>query len=687
MRRILDAFVNLYPLWIVLSSIVGICCPPVFLWFSGNWMTAGFALVMLSMGFTLTVDDFKRLFRIPGSFALGFACQYTVMPLLGWLISKVLNLEPGFAVGVILVASCPGGVASNLIAYLARANVALSVLLTMASTLTAFVMTPFWCEQLAGHIVEVDALGICRTTLMTVVAPVLIGVACNTFFPRVITKVAGFGPLISVLAIIMIAGNIVASSADAVLANAARLTLALTALHGCGFVIGYLVTRIFRFGPEIARTVSIEVGMQNGGMAAVLAKRHFSADPLVGVPAVFCSVIQTLVGSLIAGYWRQRPVKKDESISADRYGIYYWKCDRPAAFHGTEDGSPENSQMNVQLLAALKQRFPNVLLDLRTASGQGNHRTFRLTIDSASRGDSASAGKQEAFVRVEDGPERDSYFEVEARLSEELRRNGIPVPRVIAFDCAHAETPFAWQVLEHVPFPDLNQHYKNGTLALGEISESIGESVARWQNIRPKGFGPFSASSAHSDGSLHGLHGAYESYFMLNLQRHLDFLMSHNFFTLQQAERVMHVIVTHRNLLAISQGCLVHKDLALWNILGLPKQIEAFIDWDDAISGDSMDDISLLGCFHDGEVIRRALTGYARIRSLPDDYLQRFWLHLLRNMLVKAVIRVGAGYFERTDNFFLINSGASGADLEKMTRVRIDIAVRGLTEDLDLSAL
>ncbi len=307
--KIITLFVNLYPLWIVLSSAIGILYPPAFLWFSGRWMENAIALVMLGMGFTLTIDDFKRLFKIPGSFALGFACQYTVMPLIGWAIGHALHLESGFAAGLILVAACPGGVASNLIAYLARANVALSVILTMASTLTAFVMTPLWCKTLAGAYVEVDAWGICLSTLRAVVAPVLIGVFCNWKFPRAVAKAAAFGPLVSVVAIIFIAGSIVAPNAEKVVANAARLTLALTLLHGLGFALGYWFTRLWRFRDDVARTVAIEVGMQNGGMAAMLAKNHFALNPLVGVPAVFCSVVQTLLGSLVAAYWRFRPLK------------------------------------------------------------------------------------------------------------------------------------------------------------------------------------------------------------------------------------------------------------------------------------------------------------------------------------------------------------------------------------------
>ena len=186
---------------------------------------------------------------------------------------------------------------------------------------------------------------------------------------------------------------------------------------------------------------------------------------------------------------------------------------------------------------------------------------------------------------------------------------------------------------------------------------------------------------------LVGLHDAYPTYYFLNLRRHLDFLTEHAFFTAEQAVAVMTTVRQNRHLLDIGPGCLVHKDLALWNILGSPKEIIAFIDWDDAVSGDPMDDLSLLGCFYGAPVLERALTGYAHVRPLPENHLPRFWLHLLRNMLVKAVIRVGAGYFKRNDGFYLIGAGQSGSDLETFTRTRIETALRGLNEKQDFSIL
>src|SRR5688572_9459458 len=165
MQLLLSRFTNLYPVWLVSGAALALWHPPTFTWFSGQWVVWALTIVMLGMGFTLTIEDFRRLFRMPGALTLGFFAHYTIMPLTGWMLGRVLGLDPGFAVGLILVASCPSGTASNVICYLARADVALAVAVTLASTLLAFIMTPLWCQVLAGRYVPVDALGLCLSTV------------------------------------------------------------------------------------------------------------------------------------------------------------------------------------------------------------------------------------------------------------------------------------------------------------------------------------------------------------------------------------------------------------------------------------------------------------------------------------------------------------------------------------------
>jgi Ser/Thr protein kinase RdoA (MazF antagonist) len=189
------------------------------------------------------------------------------------------------------------------------------------------------------------------------------------------------------------------------------------------------------------------------------------------------------------------------------------------------------------------------------------------------------------------------------------------------------------------------------------------------------------------DADLHGVWAAYADFYHLRLEDHLDFLVRHGLLTPAQRTEIMAEIERHRRLLALEQGCLVHKDLALWNILGTRERIAAFIDFDDAVGGDPLDDLSLLGCFHDGPFLEQVLAGYTSVRPLPEECRRRFWLHLLRNMIVKAVIRVGAGYFQRDSSLFLIGRGGTGADLRRFTLERIQRALRGLRDDEDVETL
>lgn len=311
MHQLLTRFTGLYAVWLICGVIAALLVPSAFTWFTGPWITGALSLVMLGMGFTLTLDDLKRLLTMPGSLALGFLAHYSIMPLTGWLLARWLGLEPGFAVGLILVACCPSGTASNVVSLIAKADVALAVAVTLTSTLLAFLMTPLWCQLLAGRYVPVDAVGLSLSTLQIVVAPVVVGLICNLKFPQTISKVARFGPPVSVVALVLITCGIVSQNAQAVVANAGKLTIAATLLHVMGFALGYLVARVLRYPKIVARTISIEVGMQNGGLAVALAKKNFVTEPLAAVPAVFSSVIQNLVGGLIAAWWRSRPVNKD----------------------------------------------------------------------------------------------------------------------------------------------------------------------------------------------------------------------------------------------------------------------------------------------------------------------------------------------------------------------------------------
>jgi len=307
MRRFLLASADWFPAWVLAAALLALWQPSLFTWFSGPWIVWGLALVMLGMGLTLNVADFAAVLRLPGAVAVGFAAQYTIMPLLGWSVGKMLALPAPFAVGLILVACCPGGTASNVVTYLARGNVALSVIMTMCSTLAAVVMTPLLTGWLAGAYVPVDAWGIFLTTAQVVLAPVLAGLLLHHQAPRLAGFILPAGPIMSVLVISLIVGSIIGQNASAIFAHGGQLLLAVTLLHSGGFFLGYVVGRLFGFDLGVTRTISIEVGMQNSGLGAVLAKTRFAAEPLTAVPSALSSVCHSLLGSLLAAWWRCRP--------------------------------------------------------------------------------------------------------------------------------------------------------------------------------------------------------------------------------------------------------------------------------------------------------------------------------------------------------------------------------------------
>jgi len=309
---------------------------------------------------------------------------------------------------------------------------------------------------------------------------------------------------------------------------------------------------------------------------------------------------------------------------------------------------------------------------LLPAGGQGNHLTYL-----------ASNEDGVLFLRLENGPEGDDYMEIETKVMDVVRTLGVPVPKVLFADATRTEVPFAYQIMEYVDFLDLNKLYKNGDLDLLHIAEDIGKSVDLWQTIRPTGYGPFNLESFRTTGELTGLHHSYNRYFLLNWEKHLNFLVKHNFLSIQESALIDKLVKENYQLLELESGCLVHKDLALWNVLGLSNEIKAFIDWDDAISGDFTDDLSLLACYHSKEVVEAAMMGYGSIRCIPQDFFPRFYLHLLRNMIVKAVIRVGSNYFDKSDDFFLIDTGSLGSSLQKHTKDRIFLAYRMLKDKVN----
>jgi len=319
---------NLFALWTVLGTAWAWFIPDHFLWvvdgtfrpFGQSLVSVLLGVIMLGMGLTLTPSDFRRVLTLPRAIATGVGLQFAIMPLAGITLATLFNLETGLAVGLILVSCCPGGTASNVVAYLARANLALSVTMTLLSTGIAIVATPVLTGWLAGVFVEIDQWALFRNMVTIVLLPVVAGVALNRLFPAITAKIATVSPLASVIGVVLIVGGIIASSKALIVEHAGELLAALFLLHAIGFALGYAISRALGLHKVDARTCSIEVGMQNSGLGSTLASGpSFAAQfatpmqaALAPVPSAVSSVYHVVIGSLLAALWRRRQPSDDE---------------------------------------------------------------------------------------------------------------------------------------------------------------------------------------------------------------------------------------------------------------------------------------------------------------------------------------------------------------------------------------
>jgi len=317
MTRLIDKATSLFAIWTGLGVGWAWIAPSHFSWVTGtqvfgqSLVSVMLGVIMLGMGLTLGLDDFRRVLAMPRRIVAGAVLQFTVMPLAGLGFALLFGLEQGLAVGLVLVACCPGGTASNVVAYLARATVALSVSMTMCSTLIAILLTPVLTDWLGGVFIVIDRWSLLQNMIAIVLVPVVAGVALNTLLPDITRRIATVSPLVSVIAVVLIVGAIMGNSKPQIMEHAGVLLLAILMLHLTGFALGYVVPRMLRFDEDDCRTISIEVGMQNSGLGASLASTpsfagqfsSVSQAALAPVPSAISSVYHVVIGSLLAGIW------------------------------------------------------------------------------------------------------------------------------------------------------------------------------------------------------------------------------------------------------------------------------------------------------------------------------------------------------------------------------------------------
>lgn len=317
MTQLFNQLANKFPIWVLTCSGLALFYPHWFTWFSGRMIVWGLAMIMIGMGITLSINDFRRVVQTPRQVVIGVAAQFTIMPFLGWAIARGFALEPALAVGLILVACCPGGTASNVVSYIARADVALSVVMTMCSTFAAVVMTPLLTKWLAGTYVLVDTWGLFVNTLQVVILPVTLGVFLNRYMPRMVKFVLPIAPLVSVILIALICASIIGANTKTVLDSALPLFMAVALLHFGGFAVGYLIAKFLKLPERSCRTISIEVGMQNSGLGAVLARTTFPQMAMAPVPSAISASFHSIIGSILAAWWRLRASSQEGGPDVD----------------------------------------------------------------------------------------------------------------------------------------------------------------------------------------------------------------------------------------------------------------------------------------------------------------------------------------------------------------------------------
>lgn len=298
-----------FALWVLLAAALAIWVPQYFTWIA-PWITTLLGIVMFGMGMTLKLDDFKLVLQHPKGVIIGIISQFTIMPLLAFVLAKTFQLPPEIAVGVILVGCCPGGTASNVMTFLAKGNTALSVTITSFTTLLAPIVTPALIYFLASEWLPVSFMAMFMSVVKVVLIPIILGILAQIFFKPVVAKSIDILPTISVVAIVLIVAAVVSGSRDKII-ESGLLILAVVILHnGLGYALGYLAAKIFRMDYEDKKAVAIEVGMQNSGLGASLAATHF--DPISAVPSAIFSFWHNISGPILATYWSKKAGKVEE---------------------------------------------------------------------------------------------------------------------------------------------------------------------------------------------------------------------------------------------------------------------------------------------------------------------------------------------------------------------------------------
>lgn len=291
---------------VLVVAALALFVPNSLIWIKTSWIEYLLMLVMFGMGLTLSIDDFKVVFTRPKDIIIGCIAQFTIMPLLAFAIGKVFGLETGLLAGVILVGTCPGGTSSNVITYLSKGDVALSVGMTSVNTILAPFVTPAITYLLLRTTVTVDMLNMFLSIVRVVIVPILLGFLINKFWGGYTQKAVKILPMVSVIAITLIVAAVVSHNSEKILSTGAVVFIVVILHNLCGYACGYLLGIILKLPMEKKKALSIEIGMQNSGLATSLAGSAFPNLAMATVPGAIFSVWHNISGAILANIFSRR---------------------------------------------------------------------------------------------------------------------------------------------------------------------------------------------------------------------------------------------------------------------------------------------------------------------------------------------------------------------------------------------
>ena len=293
----------------ILFAVAAFSFPGEFIWL-GSYISILLAIVMFGMGMTMKPVDFKLVLTQPKAVIFGVLAQFTIMPLLAFGIAKLLNLPPELAAGIILVGCVPGGTSSNVMVYLAKGNVALSIAMTSVSTMLAPILTPTLLYLLAGQWMPVDPFAMFLSIIQVIIVPIILGIIIQKLLPSMVEKGKDVLPLVSVIAVSCVCAAVVSLNRDNIAAAGAIIFVTVILHNLLGLFVGYLVGVVMKLDADTRRAISIEVGIQNAGLGVSLANTHFAAAPLTALPGAVAVVMHVINGSILASIWSRKPLDK-----------------------------------------------------------------------------------------------------------------------------------------------------------------------------------------------------------------------------------------------------------------------------------------------------------------------------------------------------------------------------------------